>query len=96
MPTIDCNIVVDTSQVAAAAQVLIGIGFRPLGELGISQRWAFKEPPRLAGTNTYVTASGSLSLKNHLGVRGTRCEPVPSYVTATPRSRSSLARQPVT
>jgi GrpB-like predicted nucleotidyltransferase (UPF0157 family) len=36
---------------------------------GIPSRWAFKEPERLAGTNTYVVVEGSLSLRNHLGVR---------------------------
>jgi GrpB-like predicted nucleotidyltransferase (UPF0157 family) len=29
----------------------------------------FKEPARLAGTNTYIVAAGSLSLRNHLAVR---------------------------
>jgi GrpB-like predicted nucleotidyltransferase (UPF0157 family) len=68
-PVIDCDIVVAGPQVAAASQALSGLGFRPLGELGIPLRWAFKEPPRLAGTNTYVVVDGSLSLRNHLAVR---------------------------
>jgi GrpB-like predicted nucleotidyltransferase (UPF0157 family) len=55
--------------VAAAAQALTGLGFRPLGDLGIPLRWAFREPYRLAGTNTYVIVEGSLSLRNHLAVR---------------------------
>jgi GrpB-like predicted nucleotidyltransferase (UPF0157 family) len=45
------------------------LGFAPEGELGIPLRWAFKEPPRLTGTNTYVVVEGSLSLRNHLAVR---------------------------
>ena len=68
-PVIDCDIVVDSDQVAAATSVLVALGFRSLGELGIPQRWAFKEPARLAGTNTYVIVDGSLSLRNHIGVR---------------------------
>lgn len=52
-----------------ASQALVTLGFRPLGELGVEERWAFKEPARLAGTNTYVTVEGSLSLRNHLRVR---------------------------
>jgi GrpB-like predicted nucleotidyltransferase (UPF0157 family) len=76
-PVIDCDIVVAESDVAAASRVLAGLGFRPLGELGIPLRWAFKEPERLAGTNTYVVAAGSLSLRNHLAVRGIlRSDPV--------------------
>jgi GrpB-like predicted nucleotidyltransferase (UPF0157 family)/predicted GNAT superfamily acetyltransferase len=68
-PIIDCDIVVEGEHVAAASQVLAGLGFTPLGDLGIPLRWAFSEPERLAGTNTYVIVAGSLSLRNHLAVR---------------------------
>jgi GrpB-like predicted nucleotidyltransferase (UPF0157 family) len=68
-PIIDCDIVVAEQDVAAASAVLTELGFKPLGELGIPLRWAFKEPERLAGTNTYVIVAGSLSLRNHLAVR---------------------------
>lgn len=68
-PIIDCDIVVSESEVAAASTALMSLGFTPLGELGIPQRWAFKEPPRLSGTDTYVIVDGCLSLRNHLGVR---------------------------
>ena len=68
-PVIDCDIVVAADDVESAASVLVGLGFRPLGELGIPQRLAFREPERLAGTNTYVVVEGSLSLRNHLAVR---------------------------
>jgi len=70
-PVIDCDIIVGAEHVAAASRVLAGLGFRPLGELGIPQRHAFAEPPRLAGTNTYVIVEGSLSLRNHLALRDT-------------------------
>jgi GrpB-like predicted nucleotidyltransferase (UPF0157 family) len=68
-PVIDCDIVVAEEDVNAASQILTELGFKPLGELGIPLRWAFKEPERLAGTNTYVVVQGSLSLRNHLAVR---------------------------
>jgi GrpB-like predicted nucleotidyltransferase (UPF0157 family) len=68
-PIIDCDIVVTAEQVTAVSDVLVGLGFRPLGELGIPERWAFEEPPRLNGTNTYVVVEGSLSLRNHLRLR---------------------------
>ncbi len=75
-PVIDCDIVVAEPDVAAASQALAGLGFTLLGELGIPLRWAFKEPERLAATNTYVVVQGSLSLRNHLAVRDTlRTEP---------------------
>jgi GrpB-like predicted nucleotidyltransferase (UPF0157 family) len=76
-PVIDCDIVVAEPDVAAASQVLARLGFSPLGELGIPLRWAFKEPERLAGTNTYVVVEGALSLRNHLAIRGIlRSDPV--------------------
>jgi len=55
--------------VEAATDVLISLGFSPVGELGIPLRWAFEEPARLSGTNTYVVVDGSLGLRNHLAVR---------------------------
>ncbi|WP_028927369.1 GrpB family protein [Pseudonocardia acaciae] len=70
-PIIDADIVVAEPDVIAASDVLTDLGFTPVGELGIPQRWAFKEPARLAGTNTYVIVAGSLSLRNHLAVRDT-------------------------
>jgi GrpB-like predicted nucleotidyltransferase (UPF0157 family) len=68
-PVIDIDIVVAEQDVSAASQVLMGLGFEPEGELGIPLRWAFREPERLRGTNTYVIVAGSLSLRNHLAVR---------------------------
>jgi GrpB-like predicted nucleotidyltransferase (UPF0157 family) len=68
-PVIDCDIIVAPADVEAAAAVLAGLGFGPLGELGIPQRWAFKEPARQVGTSTYVVVEGSLALRNHLCVR---------------------------
>lgn len=68
-PVIDCDIVVAEADVAAGSRALAGLGFKPLGERGIPLRWAFREPARLAETNTYVVVAGSLSLRNHLAVR---------------------------
>lgn len=75
-PVIDCDIVVADHDVPAASAVLIELDFTPLGELGIPSRWAFREPPELPGTNTYVIVDGCLSLRNHLAVRETlRADP---------------------
>lgn len=68
-PIIDCDIVVAVEQVTFASDVLVGLGFQPEGELGVPQRWAFKEPPRLSGTHTYVIVDGSQALQNHLRLR---------------------------
>jgi GrpB-like predicted nucleotidyltransferase (UPF0157 family) len=68
-PIIDVDIVVQAADVTAASGVLISLGFTPLGDLGIPQRWAFRAPARLPRTNTYVIVDGCLSLRNHLAVR---------------------------
>jgi GrpB-like predicted nucleotidyltransferase (UPF0157 family) len=68
-PLIDVDIVVEHEHVRPASDVLVDLGFESRGELGIPQRWAFYEPERFAGTNTYVIVAGSLSLRNHLAVR---------------------------
>jgi GrpB-like predicted nucleotidyltransferase (UPF0157 family) len=39
-PVIDCDIVVAEQDVAAGSGVLTGLGFKPLGELGIPLRWS--------------------------------------------------------
>jgi len=68
-PVIDCDIVVHAEDVQPASEALTDAGFVELGELGIPQRWAFKEPPRLADSNVYVIVEGSLALRDHLAVR---------------------------
>jgi GrpB-like predicted nucleotidyltransferase (UPF0157 family) len=68
-PVIDCDIVVSAPDVDAASLVLVELGFRPVGELGIPQRWAFKHPAGWPRTATYVVVDGSLALRNHLAVR---------------------------
>ena len=40
-PIIDCDIVVREADVVAASNILMSLGFTPLGELGIPQRWAY-------------------------------------------------------
>ncbi len=70
-PIIDIDIMVEERDIAPASAALVGLGFRPLGELGIPLRWAFAPPDEFADTNTYVTVAGSLALRNHLAVRDT-------------------------
>lgn len=76
-PVLDVDIVVAEADVAAASDALAGLGFTPLGDLGIAQRHAFRAPERLAPTHTYVVVDGSLALRNHLAVRDVlRADPV--------------------
>ena len=76
-PVIDIDIVVDAEQVEAASAALERIGYLPLGELGIPDRWAFEAPSRVPATHTYVTIDGCLALRNHLAVRDVlRADPI--------------------
>jgi GrpB-like predicted nucleotidyltransferase (UPF0157 family) len=52
-PIIDCDIVVAEQDVAAGSGVLTGLGFKPLGELGIPLRWSTAAwPDRLTSDAT--------------------------------------------
>jgi GrpB-like predicted nucleotidyltransferase (UPF0157 family) len=76
-PVIDIDIVVDASSVGAASTALEALGYEPLGELGVADRWAFRQPQQPASAdltvrhNLYVTVEGSLSVRNHRALRDT-------------------------
>ena len=70
-PVIDLDIVVRADGVAGASAALEHIGYTPLGEMGVPQRWAFRCPAGSVAHNLYVTVDGSLNLRNHLGLRDT-------------------------
>ena len=68
-PVIDVDIIVAAVHAQQAIDAMERSGFRSRGELGIPDRWAFRTPPDLPATNTYVVIDGSLALRNHLAVR---------------------------
>jgi GrpB-like predicted nucleotidyltransferase (UPF0157 family) len=68
-PVIDVDIIVDLEHLADAIAAMELAGFRSLGERGIPDRWALDAPSELPRTHTYVVVDGSLSMRNHLGVR---------------------------
>jgi GrpB-like predicted nucleotidyltransferase (UPF0157 family) len=68
-PVIDVDIVVPDDAVSAAIAALAAIGYEPVGEMGVPQRWYCRAPAGGTRTNTYVTVEGCLSLRNHLAVR---------------------------
>lgn len=68
-PIIDVDVVVRRQFVSRAIDALQLVGYEPLGDLGIPDRYALKAPPGTARQNVYVTVEGCLSLRNHLGVR---------------------------
>ena len=68
-PIIDIDVIVDRSRVDEAASALEAVGYAPLGDMGIPDRYAFKAPNDAIRQNTYVIVAGCLSLRNHLGLR---------------------------
>ncbi len=69
-PVIDMDIVVpDNACAARAARALCELGYAPLGDLGIPDRYAFRPPAELPRHNLYVVLAGCLALRNHLLLR---------------------------
>ncbi|MDP2289912.1 MAG: GrpB family protein [Actinomycetota bacterium] len=68
-PIIDIAIVVERADVDAAVAALEAVGYVGLGEMGIPDRHALRAPDDGVRRNTYVSVDGSLSLRNHRGVR---------------------------
>jgi GrpB-like predicted nucleotidyltransferase (UPF0157 family) len=69
-PIIDIDIVVRRSALGPATDALVAAGYGPLGDLGIPERHAFVAPDSQPRRHVYVAVQGSLSLRNHLIVRG--------------------------
>lgn len=70
-PVIDIDIVVELADVGAAISALATVGYQHIGDLGVPLREAFTAPADTPRHNLYVTVVGSLSLRNHLGLRDT-------------------------
>jgi GrpB-like predicted nucleotidyltransferase (UPF0157 family) len=68
-PQLDVDIVVDADRVPAASSALEAVGYSPLGELGITDRHAFRAPDHSPSRNVYVVVDGCLALRNHLALR---------------------------
>jgi GrpB-like predicted nucleotidyltransferase (UPF0157 family) len=68
-PIIDVDVVVARDDVASAVAALELIGYLPLGDLGVPDRYALRPPDDGVRRNVYVVVDGSLSLRNHRAVR---------------------------
>ena len=68
-PIIDVDVVVRRQFVSRAIDALQLVGYEPLGDLGIPDRYALKAPSGAARQNVYVTVEDCLSPRNHLGLR---------------------------
>lgn len=78
-PILDIAIVVLPLNLVAASAALVAAGYTACGELGIPDRWFFRQPQWAKDSyvlasgamkqNTSVTVEGSMSLRNHLDVK---------------------------
>lgn len=69
-PVIDIDVVIRAAgDLDAVAVRLAALGYERRGDLGISQREAFREPPGSARHSLYVCPQGAVPLRNHLGLR---------------------------
>lgn len=70
-PIIDIDIIVSRSNVQAASDALVSNSFTYLGELGIEDRHAVKDPNQSPPRNIYICVEGAFQTRNHLAVRDT-------------------------
>jgi GrpB-like predicted nucleotidyltransferase (UPF0157 family) len=69
-PVIDMDLIVaSAADVPVAIERLARLGYRHLGDLGITEREAFVAPAGSIRHNLYVCPADSLGLRNHLAVR---------------------------
>lgn len=69
-PVIDLDVVIPSRAVLpAVTERFLGLGYTYIGDLGIADREAFREPPDQPRHNLYVCPADSIGLRNHLAVR---------------------------
>jgi GrpB-like predicted nucleotidyltransferase (UPF0157 family) len=68
-PRLDVDIVVDADWVPAAIAALEAVGYSLLGELGVTDRHAFRAPDHSPPRSVYVVVDGCLAMRNHLALR---------------------------
>jgi GrpB-like predicted nucleotidyltransferase (UPF0157 family) len=82
-PVIDLDVVVaDAAAIPAVTAELVGLGYAPLGDLGVKDREAFRRPAWSERHNLYVCPAGGEGLRNHLALRNhlrTHPEAVEAY-----------------
>lgn len=92
-PVIDaCLVVSSRDDMPSIVSALAAIGYRHRGDLGIPDREAFRAPDGLPRHHLYASHRGSLSCRNHLGLRDLlRADPV--LAQAYGELKQQLARQ---
>jgi GrpB-like predicted nucleotidyltransferase (UPF0157 family) len=69
-PVIDaCIVVASRRDIPYVVKALHALGYEHRGELGVPDRHAFRSPASMPRHHLYASPRGSVSLKNHLGLR---------------------------
>jgi len=68
-PVLDIDVIVQAESVVAAISALETVGYRHLGDLGVSGREAFVAPDAFPERHVYLCTGGTLPVRNHLAVR---------------------------
>jgi GrpB-like predicted nucleotidyltransferase (UPF0157 family) len=68
-PILDIDVIVDGDDMPAAMAAVASLGYAHRGDLGVTDREAFKAPDDDPRRNVYVCRRGTLNVRNHLAVR---------------------------
>ena len=68
-PVIDVDVIVDREHLPAAVTALESVGYVHRGDLGVTDREAFRAPGDQPRRNVYVCVAGTLHVRNHLAIR---------------------------
>lgn len=67
-PILDVDVIVDADEVPDAVAALESVGYVHRGDLGVTDREAFRAPGPPA-RNVYICTAGTTAVRNHLAVR---------------------------
>jgi GrpB-like predicted nucleotidyltransferase (UPF0157 family) len=70
-PILDIDIIVQREKIPMAIEALEQAGYVHLGDLGVTDREAFKAPDEKPPCNVYLCVADTLHVRNHLAVRDT-------------------------
>jgi len=75
-PIIDITIICHRADVSSAIAALVANNFTYMGELGVTDRHALRDPDQVPARNVYVSVDGAFQTRNHIAVRDTlRADP---------------------
>lgn len=68
-PVLDIDVIVTREDMDVAVAALVAAGYEHRGDLGVTDREAFRAPDEAPRRNVYVCVEGTLNVRNHLAVR---------------------------